>query len=139
MFMVTAHAKAPEFTLQFNGEQIIHNQSDWQYAAKASDFRVYVEKGMIGRKNESIEFHAYLEFNNPSNLQYIDGKIKRIYTYGVISCTEAQLYVLMDLYTDETNVVTFRNINEFGTYVSDMSVPNTIRNEIYNLICKDSV
>ena len=49
------------------------------------------------------------------------------------------MYLLLDLYTDENNIVHFRNENDMGTFVSDMNAPNTVRNDVYNLICKDSI
>ena len=140
MFMATAHATPPpDFHLQFNGEQIVHRQSDWQYATRTDTFKVYVEKGMIGYKNETFEFHSYVEYVPPKQFDYIDGKTKRIYTFGVLSCSEGKLYLLLDLYTDENNIVHFRNENDMGTFVSDMNAPNTVRNDVYNLICKDSI
>ena len=139
-FSATAYAAKPqEFALQFEGERIIHNQSDWQYVTKADSFRVYVERGMIGYHNEMYEFHSYIEFNEEFQIDGISDKIKRIYSYGVLNCSEANLYLLMDLFTNEKGDVKFRSVKEFGSHVSELKTPNTIRHEVYNLLCKDSV
>ncbi len=146
MFMATAHAtKPPEYKLEIvpipntEEELIVHNPKDWEFVDKSSDYKVYVEKGMLGYKNESFEFHAVTEYNVASPMSFTDIPIKRIYTYGVLSCKEANLYLLIDLYVDVNNKIILRQYHEFGSYVSNMSVPNTLRNNVYNFICKESV
>ncbi len=43
------------------------------------------------------------------------------------------------LYVDVHNKIIMRQYHEFGSYVSNMNNPNTIRYNVYNLLCKESV
>ena len=138
--LATAHAeKQKGFTLQINGDQLIHNQADWQYATETSSYTLFVEKGMIGHKDETVEFHSYMEYKKPYKYDAIEQKIKRIYNYGILNCSQAKLYLLVDLYTDEQDIIRYRAGFDFGQYVSDLDEPNTARNDVYNLICKELI
>ncbi len=146
MFMTTAIAsKPPEYKLDIvpipntDDELIVHNPQDWEFVDKSADYKVYVEKGMLGYKNEMFEFHAVTEYDVPAPMSFTDIPIKRIYSYGVLNCKEANLYLLIDLYVDVHNKIIMRQYHEFGSYVSNMNNPNTIRYNVYNLLCKESV
>ena len=65
--------------------------------------------------------------------------MSKIYSYGVLNCKEANLYILFEWYVDPDDTMVFKGTHEFGAYVVEMLTPTTARNDIYNQICKETV
>ena len=122
-----------------NTERIIHNSKDWQYIGGEKDYTVYIEKGMLNEKQALYEFHSVTEFNKSFNYSIIKEPVKRIYTYGIVNCPEANLYLLGDLFADENNIIVYRQYHEFGSYITNLSDDNTVRSAIYNVLCKETI
>ena len=85
------------------------------------------------------EFHAVTIFNEPYFSDGLRSKVGKIYTYGVLNCKEANLYILFEWFVDPDDNLVFRGSHEFGAYTVEMLTPFTARNEVYNLICKESI
>lgn len=133
-----------EVTLKFkrnsDGSQtIIHNQEEWTFAVKASEYNVFVDKSVVNSRQKNVEFHAVTEFNSLQEYPQFPYKIKRIYSYGILSCEQAKLYLLGDFFTDETNTVRYTQSHDFGTYVTNLDVPNSIARDVYNVVCGDTI
>jgi hypothetical protein len=144
LLLAPAYAGKPNsFTLpieQLNQEErIIHNSKDWYYVGKEKDYKVHIEKGMLNEKQTSYEFHSVTEFDKPHTYSLIKEPVKRIYTYGIVNCTEANLYLLGDLFVDNNNIIVYRQYHEFGSYITNLSVDDTIRSVIYNVLCKETI
>jgi hypothetical protein len=141
---LTAYAENPkQFSLKFeklgDKERIIHNPSDWHYVGKEPLFFLSIEKGMIGYKNEFFEFHSVTEFYKPYKYQALSDPIYRVYSYGMLNCSEGTFYLLISLFVDKNNFIVFREYHDFGTYVSPLRVENTARQNVYDILCRDSV
>jgi len=136
-------AKPKDFSLKFekigDNEKIVHNSSDWHYVGKEPLFFLSIEKGMLGNKNDLYEFHSVTEFYKPYKYQSFSEPIHRVYSYGVLNCPQAAFYLMISLYVDVNNVVVFREYHEFGTYISPLKGTNTARQNIYDILCRDSV
>lgn len=141
--LITSSALA-EITLKFSqnsdgSQSIIHKQEEWLFVVKAGDYKVFVDRSLVNSKQKNVEFHAITEFNDPREYPQFPYKIKRIYSVGVLSCEQSKLYLLSDFFTDVTNTVRYTQSHEFGTYVTDLDVPNSIARDVYNVVCGDTI
>lgn len=133
-----------DVTLKFkrnsDGTQtIIHQQDDWMFAVKASNYNVFVDKSIVSTKQKNVEFHAITEFDDLQEYPQLPFKIKRIYSYGVLSCEQSKLYLLADFFTDASNTIRYTQSHDFGTYVTNLDVPNSIARDVYNVVCGDTI
>ena len=136
LFMATANA----YDLNISKDDVItHIQEDWIFVGKSDRFDLYIEKGLLNSpKDETVDFHAYIQFNKPTKIDPIEAPIYRIYTYGKIHCGSGQMMMISDLYTNIQNKIEFRQYFSPGVQIIDMTTPNTLRADSYNLICKES-
>ena len=145
LLLSPVHASKPNsFTLPIeelgqNKERILHDSKDWQYIGSEKDYTVYIEKGMLNEKQALYEFHSVTEFNKSYNYSIIKEPVKRIYTYGIVNCSEANLYLIGDLFADENNIIVYRQYHEFGSYITNLSGDSTVRSAIYNVLCKETI
>lgn len=129
-----------EFQRNSDGSRtIIHNPQDWSFAAKTTEYSVFVDKTVVGTKQKNLEFHAVTVFNTPQEYSLFPYKINRIYSYGVLSCEEAKLYLLADFFTDSDNTIRYNQSHDFGAYVTNLNVPKSISKEIYDVVCGDTI
>lgn len=119
---------------------IIYNQDDWQLITKTAHYDVYVPKELLREKDKNIlTFQGMTIFHKEQNYSYIKGDVKKIYSYGILNCDIAKLYLMGDFFVSNKEVVLFYQTHDWGTYITDMDVPNTSRNDVYNAVCKDSI
>ena len=114
-------------------------EKDWILGAGRDDWDLYVEKGMFDKHKNIYEFHAVTAYKTPYHSDGLKAKISKIYTYGVLNCKEANLYILFEWFVDPDETLVFRGSHEFGAYTVEMITPDTARSEIYNLICKETI
>jgi hypothetical protein len=135
-----SHASQKEYVLDITDDDvIIHEQKDWHFVVKSDDYDIYIEKGMLGTKQEIVRFHAYVPYHTPEKMYGTNAPIKALYVYGSLHCGRQQLMLLMDLYVDESDKIIFRNVYEVNTHIVSLNVPHTTRFDILNLVCKESI
>jgi len=143
LMAVAAHAESyrlPFVELQNGVVKIPFVENEWVLGAKRADWLLYLEKGMFSKQNQPMyEFHAVTLYKKPHHNDAIDTDISKIYTYGVLNCQEANLYILFEWYVDVDENMVFKGSHEYGAYTVEMLTPTTARNDVYNQICKDSV
>ena len=140
----TSSISSAELTLDFKANSdstrsIIHKKEEWFFVVKAATYDVYIDKAIVGRKQKNIEFHAVTEFHNLQTYSQLPFEIKRIYTYGVLSCEQEKLYLLNDLFTDQNNIIRYTQSHEFGSYVTNLDVKNSIARNVYDVVCGDTI
>lgn len=119
---------------------VIYNQDDWKLITKTAHYDVYVPKELLKQKDKNIlTFQGMTIFNKEQTYSYISGNVKKIYSYGILNCDIAKLYLMGDFFVDKKEVILFYQTHDWGTYITDMDVPNTSRNDVYNAVCKDSI
>jgi hypothetical protein len=119
---------------------IIYNSDDWKLITKTANYDVYVPKELLRDKNKTIlNFQGMTIFHKEQTYSYIEGGVKKIYSYGILNCEAAKLYLMGDFFTSSKEVVVYYQTHDWGTYITNMDVPNTSRNEVYNAVCKDSI
>ena len=140
----TSSIASAEITLEFKTNpdttrSIVHKKEEWLFAVKASTYTVFVDKSIVSSKQKNVEFHAITEFDDLQTYSQLPFQIKRIYSYGVLSCEQEKLYLVSDLFTDKDNVIRYAQSHEFGTYVTNLDVKNSIARDVYNVVCGDTI
>ena len=135
---------AADFELDFlknkDGTQtIIHNPEDWSLASSTAGFDLYIAKTLLKEKKQNYLVHSVTVLKPPRTFNGIEGIVDKIYTNGVLMCDNAVIVLYSEFFTDKNGKVAFYNAFEPGAYVVELSTKNTARNDVYNLLCKDSV
>ena len=135
-----SHASQKDYVLDITDDDVIvHNQKDWHFVVKSDDYDIYIEKGMLGTKEEIVRFHAFVPYHSPEYIYGATVPINALYVYGSLHCSRQQLMLLMDMYVDKNNKIVFRNAYEVNTHIVSLNVPHTTRFDILNLVCKESI
>lgn len=140
---ITAYAaesyRLPSIELPNGTVKIPFIENEWALSVERADWDLYVEKGMLKEHQAMYEFHAATVYKQPFYNEMTKSDVSKIYTYGVLNCKEANLYILFEWFTDPNENVVFRSSHEFGAYTVEMLTPNTARNEVYNQVCKEMI
>jgi hypothetical protein len=132
--------RLPFVELQNGVTKIPFVEQEWVLGAERADWLLYLEKGIFNKPNQSMyEFHAATLYKKPYYSEAIRTEVSKIYTYGVMNCNEANLYILFEWYVDVDENLVFKSSHEFGAYTVELLTPFTARNDVYNQICKDSI
>jgi hypothetical protein len=132
--------RLPFVELQNGVVKIPFVQQEWVLGAERADWLLYLEKGIFKNPNQPMyEFHAATIYKKPYYSEAIKMEVSKIYTYGVMNCNEANLYILFEWYVDVNENLIFKASHEYGAYTVELLTPFTARNDVYNQICKDSV
>lgn len=142
-FSALSVSNAFGFTLSItdyaDGTRVInHNSDNWVKAGSTDTYSVLVEKEIIGSKKPMVDFHSVTEFNNLAEYDGFPYKIKRIYTYGALSCSDNRLMILVDLYVDSDSIIRYTQAYQQGTYVVDMT-DTKIKQNISGAVCGDTI
>ena len=114
-------------------------ENEWGLLVERADWDLYIEKGMLQKHQKMYEFHAVTVYKQPFFNDFTKSEVSKIYTYGVLDCNKANLYIIFEWFTDPDENVVFRSTHEFGAYIIEMLTPNTARNEVYNQVCKETI
>lgn len=143
LMAVAAHAESyrlPFVELQNGPTKIPFVEQEWVLGAERADWLLYLEKGMFSKPNQTMyEFHAATIYKKPYHSDGLSADVSKIYTYGVMNCNEANLYILFEWYVDVDENLIFKASHEYGAYTVELLTPFTARNDVYNQICKDSI
>ena len=132
--------RLPFVEIQNGTTKIPFVEQEWVLGTERADWLLYLEKGMLkDQKQPMYEFHGATVYKKPYYSDSIKTEISKIYTYGVLNCNEANLYILVEWYVDVNENIVFKSSHEFGTYVVEMLTPSSARNEVYNQICKETI
>jgi len=143
MFAFTANAeqyRLPFVELQNGITKIPFVEQEWVLGAERADWLLYLEKGIFKNPGQPMyEFHATTIYKKPYYNDAIGADVSKIYTYGVMNCNEANLYILFEWYVDVDETLVFKSSHEFGAYTFELLTPFTARNDVYNQICKERI
>ena len=114
-------------------------EREWILSVGRDEWDIYLEKGMFDKHKEMYEFHAVTAYKTPYYSDGLKTKVSKIYTYGVLNCKQSVLHIFYEWYVDPEENMIFRGTYEFGAYSVEMETPDTARNEVYNLICKEMI
>ena len=131
--------RLPFVELQNGSTKIPFVEHEWVLGTERADWSLYLEKGMLKEHKSMYEFHGATAYKKPYYSDALKTKVSKIYTYGVLNCNEANLYILIEWYVDVNENIVFKSSHEFGTYIVEMLTPSSARNDIYNQICKETI
>jgi len=132
--------RLPFVEIQDGTTKIPFIEQEWVLGTERADWLLYLEKGMFkDQKQPMYEFHGATVYKKPYYSDSIKTEISKIYTYGVLNCNEANLYILVEWYVDVNENIVFKSTHEFGGYVVEMLTPSSARNDVYNQICKETI
>lgn len=131
--------RLPSIELPNGNVKIPFIEHEWTLSVERADWNLYVEKGMLQKYQKMYEFHAVTVYKQPFYNEFTKSDVSKIYTYGVLDCNEANLFILFEWFTDPSETVVFRSTHEFGAYTVEMQTQSTARNEVYNQICKERI
>ena len=114
-------------------------EREWILSVGRDEWNLYLEKGMFDKHKEMYEFHAVTAYKTPYYSDGLKAKVSKIYTYGVLNCNRGVLDILYEWYVDIDENIIYTSSHEFGSYTVEMLTPDTARNEVYNLICKEMI
>lgn len=143
--VLSTSVAAEELDLSFSKQpdgsvKIVYDEDKWVKVTSAADYDVLVAKELIGNKKEKVhKFIGLTSFYKDSSFPTIQAPVRKIYSYGILNCKDSSLYLLGDFFIDAQDTIVYSQKHEFGTYITDMSVPNSVRNDIYNVVCKESI
>jgi hypothetical protein len=136
LFSITANANA-EFKLKFSDPtQIEYNANDWELISVEGTYDFYIAKNSINDKG-MVKMHSLVDYHKiqENSNSPIMSSVKKIYSFGMIDCTNGILYLLNDFFTTETNQVVYIQNHDFGEYRVELLTPNTPRNKVYIRVC----
>jgi len=132
--------RLPFVEIQNGTTKIPFIEQEWVLGTERADWLLYLEKGMLkDQKQPMYEFHGATVYKKPYYSDAVKTEISKIYTYGVLNCNEANLYILFEWYVDVDENIVFKSTHEFGGYVVEMLTPSSARNDVYNQICKETI
>ena len=131
--------RLPSIELPNGTVKIPFIENEWSLSVERADWNLFIEKGVLKEHQTIYEFHAATVYKQPFYNEMTKSDVSKIYTYGVLNCKEANLYILFEWFTDPNENVVFRSTHEFGSYTVEMLTPNTARNEVYNQVCKETI
>ena len=123
-----------------NGKETIHFVPEaWEFVTESTSYRVSVEKGALRTEQDNVEFHSVTVFNEPFFYDSVGSFVDKIYTYGVLSCSEKNLYIFNEVYVDPKEIIVFNSMHQYGTFTVELESPNTQRNDIFKAVCYKSI
>jgi hypothetical protein len=131
--------RLPFVELQNGVTKIPFVEHEWTLAVERADWYLFVENGMLKEHKDIYEFHATTVYKKPFYNDAVKTDVSKIYTYGVLNCKEANLYILFEWFVDPDETLVFRGSHEFGAYTVEMKTPLTARNDVYNQVCKERI
>ena len=129
----------PFVEIQNGPTKIPFIQDEWVLGTERAEWSLYVERGMLEEHKQMYEFHAATVYKKPFYNNAVKTEVSIIYTYGVLNCKDAQLFILSEWFVDPDETIVFRSSHEFGQYTIEMLTPNTARNDVYNQVCKETI
>ena len=131
--------RLPFVEIQNGATKIPFVENEWILGVERADWFLYLEKGMFKEHKDMYEFHAVTVYKKPFYNDAVKAEVSKIYTYGVLNCNEANLYILFEWYVDVNENIVFKSSHEFGSYIVEMLTPSSARNDVYNQICKETI
>jgi hypothetical protein len=129
---------ATEFRLKFTDPtQIEFNAEDWVKVSREDVYDLYISKDAVSSNQSKVKVHSMVIFHEPKGreLSGVLAPVKKIYSFGMMDCKEAILYLVTDLFVDVNEQVIYMQNHDFGDYRVDLKEPNTARNAAFLKVC----
>lgn len=113
------------------------NKADWSYLSNEGTYDFYITKVNLHIGKGFHKVHTIVEFKEELGKPYanLQAPVKRIISYGYMSCEEQVFYLIGQIYLDVSDNIIYSEEHEFGTFRSEVTAPNTVRNKSYMKVC----
>lgn len=131
---------ATEFRLHFieegNDTFVAFAETNWEYIAKEDPYQLSLNKGGFNKnENNMLKMHSMIVFDSPREYKNISVPVKKIYSYGLVDCENAKLYLITDFFTDANEKLVWVQRHAMGSFVTDLDAPNTPRGLVFIKMC----
>ncbi len=128
-----------EFKLNVTeNEEIVHSENDWIYLSDEGPYFFYVNNyGYITNEEGLYKVHSLVILKELRDFPPIANKVKKVYTYGLMSCKNKIFYLLNSFYVSETDKIIYAHNYPPGEYKVEVATPNTARNLSYKKVCEN--
>jgi hypothetical protein len=124
------------------GNQLMDfDQSEWQLVSDEPTYTFWVNKTahVSKDKDELFEVYTMTWYKEYGIFPAIQRPVKKIYTRGVIGCSDQKISLLANVYAMDTEEIVFIQQMQFEEYVIEVATPGTARNKLYLRVCNDSI
>ena len=144
LFFVTLTSNAEPFKLEVkpngNNNYVTYDPDNWTFIATEDDFNVYLAKGERAiSENGWIFITGMTILNEPKKYDFMARPVTRIFSHGAIDCQNKEIYLLGDIFTSYDYEVQFVQYHGMGSYISNLNVEGTARNEVWKAVCNKSI
>lgn len=144
MAVISINASSKDFQVEIDIEKspavVKHVPENWLFLLKENDYTFSVNVGEFKKVHSNLlVIYSLVDFDEPRQIQGVDIRIDKIYSYGLIDCNRALFSLLGEIYTDENGVIHKNAVYEEGKYIVNLDAPGTARYEAYALACKTSI
>jgi hypothetical protein len=131
---------ATEFKLHFieegNDTIVAFTETDWEYIAQEDPYQLFLNKGGFNKiENGMLKMHSMIVFDKAREYTNISVPVKKIYSYGLVDCENAKLYLITDFFTDANDKIVWVQRHAMGSFITNLDVPNTPRGQVFIKMC----
>jgi hypothetical protein len=133
-------ANSTDFQFRFNDTttHILYDDKEWEYLAKEGSYSLWLAKQTFG-KEDVHEIHTMVVFEDDGFPMNNVGVVKRIFTYGMMSCELSQFSLMAEFYSDKEHKILFASTHQLGEYVASLAEKNTARNAVWARVCNTTI
>lgn len=140
LLFVTLAAGAEPFKLNFeekdNQLSLKFDQAEWEFVTHQNDWAIYLARGEVEEMRGMRLMYTMLVYDAPIKRDFTDKPVKKIFSFGFISCEHSKLVLMNDFVTTEAHDIVHMTNNNFGQVVIDMDKKGTVAKTIHDMICK---
>lgn len=138
LLMVSIAIAEEDFRLIIKDNILVEiNKSDWSYLSNEGTYDFFITKNSKHTGNGFHKVHTMVEFKEKDGRLYdnLQAPVKRIISYGYMSCEEHVFYLIGQLYLEVNDKIIYAEEHQFGTYRIEVTSPNTARNKAFAKVC----
>ncbi len=130
---------ANQFELRFEGNKVIHQDSDWEFLMHEHGYNFSMSKKIDMLDKDSFIVHSFIEFDYPYTYSMFNEPTHKIYTMGVISCSRKAIMLLRQIYVKTDSEIQIIQPIQPNEYVSELEMPDTARHQMYLRVCSGEI
>ncbi len=140
----TLTASAEPFKLGFDNKDneelyVKYNEKDWEFVAHQDNWSLYLARGEVEEVKGFRVMFSMVVFDEGVKYEFSPKLAHRIFSFGMIHCEAAKLFMLNDFVTTNDHLVIFAQSHNFGEYSIDLKEKNTPRNKLHSMLCGKSI
>jgi hypothetical protein len=124
------------FVLEFiDNSSVVYKPDDWVQISEEENFYFSLNKTPELLQDKVYRVHSMVEFKVEEEYTQLKAPVKRIFSYGIMDCSNAIFHLMGDFYVDKNNEIVFSSQSQIGSNQIELLTPNTSRNLAYKKVC----